>query len=63
VLQDGQGKMSQSQFIDSSGPRWAGKFENAGQLKAEVVAFLEQKGWVIEGEDDMRGLDFANLLS
>jgi hypothetical protein len=42
---------------------WAGEYENVDQLKADVVAFLEERGWFIEGEDNMRGLDFTNLLS
>ncbi|KAH7359639.1 hypothetical protein BKA66DRAFT_574110 [Pyrenochaeta sp. MPI-SDFR-AT-0127] len=42
---------------------WAGEFENIDQLKADVVAFLEDLDWVIERDDNLRGLDFANLLS
>jgi serine/threonine protein kinase len=40
---------------------WAGGFADAKQLKMEVVAFLEGLGWRIEGNDDLQGLDVANL--
>lgn len=40
---------------------WAGDFADAKQLKTEVVAFLEGLGWSIEGNDDLQGLDVANL--
>jgi hypothetical protein len=33
------------------------------QFKADVVASLEELGWVIEGTDDLTGLDFKDLLS
>lgn len=40
---------------------WKGDFEDAKQLKSEVVAFLEGLGWSIEGNDDLKGFDAANL--
>jgi serine/threonine protein kinase len=40
---------------------WAGGFADAKQLKAEVVAFSEGLGWRIDGDDDLQGLDVANL--
>jgi serine/threonine protein kinase len=40
---------------------WAGDFEDAAQVKTEVVAFLERLGWSIEGNDDLQGFNVANL--
>jgi serine/threonine protein kinase len=40
---------------------WAGGFENAEQVKAEVIAFLEGLGWEIEGNDDLVGFNVAEL--
>ncbi|KAH4204345.1 hypothetical protein HBI95_151520 [Parastagonospora nodorum] len=40
---------------------WNGGFENAEQVKAEVIAFLEGLGWEIEGNDDLVGFDVADL--
>lgn len=37
--------------------------KNVEQLKVDAVAFLGDMGWVIEGDDDLRRLDFTDLLS
>jgi hypothetical protein len=42
---------------------WAEEYENVEQFKADVVASLEELGWVIEGTDNLTGLDFKDLLS
>jgi hypothetical protein len=39
---------------------WAGGFENMKQLKADVVNSLEDLGWTIEGDDNLRGVNFEN---
>ncbi|KAH7079568.1 kinase-like domain-containing protein [Paraphoma chrysanthemicola] len=41
---------------------WAGDFEDAKQLKAEVVAFLEGSGWSID-DDNLQGLGASKLSS
>jgi hypothetical protein len=41
---------------------WAGGFENMKQLKADVVNSLEDLGWTIEGDDNLRGVNFETTL-
>ena len=42
---------------------WDGGFVDAGDAKAAVVNFLEEQGWEVEGNDDLKGFDAAALLS
>lgn len=41
---------------------WSGEITDALQLKAEVVRFLEARGFSIEGDDDLQGFDVADLF-
>jgi serine/threonine protein kinase len=40
---------------------WNGEFEDAEQVKVEVVAFLERLGWSITGNDDLEGFDVTGF--
>jgi hypothetical protein len=41
---------------------WLGRISSASDLKVEVVRFLHEMGWVVEGDDNLRDIDFAYLL-
>ena len=41
---------------------WACEYEDADAVKAAVVTFMEDLGWEVEGDNDLKGLDVTDLF-
>ncbi|KAK6086022.1 hypothetical protein SCUP515_00382 [Seiridium cupressi] len=41
---------------------WNGDYNSAEEVKGAVISFVEEQGWLIDGGDDLQGLNAAELF-